>query len=65
MKRENTNSRVAILSHAFTAAVLLSCAAVLTLPIPALAGKGNQVNPGVIPPQASPHGHSYGEWAAA
>jgi hypothetical protein len=64
MKQRNRNPRVAILSRALTAAVLLSCAAVLTLPYPALAGHGNQGNPGVIPPQASPDGHTYSEWAA-
>ena len=64
MKQRNTNSRAAIHSRALTAAVLLSCAAALTLPCSALAGHGNQGNPGGIPPQASPHGHPYSEWAA-
>jgi hypothetical protein len=64
MKRENTNPRVATRSRALAAAVLLSCAAALTLPCPALAGPGNQDNPGVIPPQASPYGDFYSEWAA-
>jgi hypothetical protein len=31
----------------------------------ASAGQGNQGNPGVIPPQASSHGQTYGEWSAA
>lgn len=32
---------------------------------PALAdgGKGNNGNPGILPPQSHPHGKSYGEWA--
>jgi len=64
MKQRNTTPRVAIRSRALTAAVLLSCAAALTLPCSALAGDGNQDNPGVIPPQASPVGHTYSEWAA-
>jgi hypothetical protein len=29
------------------------------------AGQGNQGNPSVIPPQASSHGQTYGEWSAA
>lgn len=29
------------------------------------AGKGNEGNPGVIPPDAQPNGKSYGEWSAA
>jgi hypothetical protein len=29
------------------------------------AGQGNQGNPRVIPPQASPQGQTYGEWSAA
>jgi len=29
----------------------------------ARAGNGNQGNPGILPPQAQPHGKSYGEWA--
>jgi hypothetical protein len=33
--------------------------------LPVSAGQGNKGNPGVIPPQASSHGQSYGEWAAA
>jgi len=64
MKQMNIMPRVAVLSRALTTAVLVSCAAVLTLPTPALAGDGNQDNPGVIPPQASPNGHTYGEWGA-
>lgn len=64
MKRENANPRVAMISRALTAAVLLACAVVFTLPTPVLAGKGNQDNPGVIPPHASPNGHTYGEWSA-
>ena len=64
MKRQNIIPRVAIFSHAFTAVALLTCAAVLALPSTALAGKGNQGNTGVIPPQATPNDHTYGEWAA-
>jgi len=64
MKQQNIIPRVAILSHALTAAVLLTCAAALTLPSPALAGPGGPTNPGIIPPQALPHGQTYGAWAA-
>ena len=64
MKQDNLNPRVAKFTHALTAAALLICAAALTLPSTALAGKGNQGNPGVIPPQASPDDHTYGEWSA-
>jgi hypothetical protein len=64
MKRESSNQREGIPSHALTTAALLICAAVITPPSPALAGKGNRDNPGVIPPQASPNGHTYGEWGA-
>jgi hypothetical protein len=31
---------------------------------PALAGQGNQGNPGILPPQSHPYGKSYGEWSA-
>lgn len=64
MKRENTNPRVARFAHALTAAVLLSCAAALTLPSPALAENGTQDNPGVMPPQTKVGGLSNGEWGA-
>lgn len=53
-----------MLPRALTAVALLTCAVVFTLPTPALAGKGNQDNPGVIPPQASAYGQTYGEWSA-
>ncbi len=36
----------------------------LTLPVGALAGQGNQGNPGVLPPQSHAYGMSYGEWSA-
>lgn len=64
MKKQNTILRAAILLRALMAVALVSCAAVLTLPSTSLAGKGNQNNPGVIPPQASPNGSTYGEWSA-
>jgi hypothetical protein len=57
MKQPNTKPRVATLSLALTATVL-------TMPSNALAGKGNQNNSGVIPPQASVNGLTYGEWGA-
>jgi hypothetical protein len=37
----------------------------LVLASAALAGGGNQGNPGILPPQSNPHGQSYGEWGAA
>jgi hypothetical protein len=43
----------------FTALLLLATAG------PAMAGRGNADNPGVLPPQSHPHGKSYGEWGAA
>ncbi len=42
------------------AALLISTAA-----LPVQAGKGNQGNPGILPPQSSPNDKTYGEWAAA
>ena len=65
MKTQNTLPRVAIFSCALTAAALFTCAAALTLPTLALAGKGDHGNPGVLPSHANSHGKSYGEWAAA
>lgn len=53
-----------MLSRALTAATLLFCAAALTLSFPTLAGRGNQGNPGIIPPDAKYRGLSYGEWGA-
>jgi hypothetical protein len=38
-------------------------AAALAALLPAMAGKGNADNPGVIPPQAKSHGQSYAEWS--
>ena len=64
MKTQSTSPRGAISSRSLTAAALLFCAAFISLPSPALAGNGNQGNPGVIPPQASPDDHTYGEWSA-
>jgi hypothetical protein len=64
MKTKNTYSSVALFSRAFTAAVLFTCAALFIPGSPALAGQGNQGNPGVIPPQAVAYGHTYGEWSA-
>lgn len=37
----------------------------LTVSVPAMAGKGNAGNPGVLPPQSHPNGKTYGEWSAA
>jgi hypothetical protein len=65
MKTRNLAPHVTKLSHALTTAVLLTGAAVLTLPTLARAGEGNQDNPGILPPQSKSHGKSYGEWAAA
>jgi len=64
MKKRNIIQRVANQSHALTAVALLACTAVFTHPTTVLAGKGNQDNPGVVPPQATPNDHTYGEWAA-
>jgi hypothetical protein len=44
---------------------LIVAAAVLALALPALAGKGNADNPGIIPPKAKSHGKTYGEWSVA
>lgn len=65
MKLQNMIPRVTILWSALTAVALIASTAVLTLPSRALAGKGNQNNPGIVPPQAMPNDRSYGEWAAA
>ncbi len=47
-----------------TNALLATALLTLAAASPLLAGKGNQSNPGIIPPQASSHGHTYSEWAA-
>jgi hypothetical protein len=38
---------------------------VLTALRPAWAGPGSQGNPGILPPNATPHDKTYGEWSAA
>jgi hypothetical protein len=50
-----------ITKTAWLAAALL----VVTATLPVQAGKGNQGNPGILPPQSLPNDKSYGEWAAA
>lgn len=64
MKQINTNPRAAKFSLALTAVALMLGAALFLAPTTSLAGKGNQDNPGVIPPQASVNGLTYGEWSA-
>ena len=70
MKQQNTNPRVAMFSPALTAAVLLTCAAVLTLQSPALGGKGVQgkgkpKTTRIIPPHVEAFGTTYSELAGA
>jgi hypothetical protein len=55
MKQRNTNPRVAILSRAFTTAVLALCAAVLTVMYSARAA-------GPVPGQSQAYGAGLGEW---
>jgi hypothetical protein len=53
--------------HSFLTPALLTTAAILGLLLtaaPVQAGKGNAGNPGIIPPAASSHGSTYGEWSA-
>ena len=54
-----------MLARAFTAVALLSCAAVLTLPSPALAGKGKQKSTRIIPPNVPAYGTTYSQLAGA
>ncbi len=46
-------------------ALLTAALLVFTAALPVQAGQGNQGNPGILPPQSSPNGKTYGEWAAA
>jgi hypothetical protein len=54
MKRTKTSTLLAMIAAAMT----LTASA-------APAAKGNQGNPGILPPQSHPHGKTYGEWTAA
>jgi len=64
MKTLHLNLRGAWIAPVFKYIALAACAAVWLAPDPAIAGQGNQGNPGVIPPQASPNDKTYGEWSA-
>jgi hypothetical protein len=70
MKQQYTNPRVAIRSRALTTAVLFTCAAVLTLPLQALADGGHRGDDRkkatrIIPPNQEAYGTSYSELAGA
>ena len=46
-------------------ALLASAMLLFAAAFAALAGKGNNGNPRILPPQSHSHGKTYGEWAAA
>ncbi len=56
--------RSAIASLEFKCALAVATL-LLGLAWPGWAGKGNQDNPGILPPGSSPYGHTYAEWTAA
>lgn len=62
MRSRNTNLRAAICSRVLNSTVAVAAFALLTT-MP-LAQAARNPNPGVVPPQATAYGHSYGEWGA-
>jgi hypothetical protein len=68
MNTNNGSVRKTIETTLWSAALAAGLAAAVSSP--ALAGdgnaaSGNRQNPGILPPQSSPHGHTYAEWAGA
>lgn len=65
MKSYITTNAQTVLTKIGKAALLATALLAFTVASPVQAGKGNQDNPGILPPQSNPGGKTYSEWAAA
>jgi len=65
MKSTMTTQTKSFLTIGLLPALLTTAILSLGTASTALAGKGNQENPGVLPPQSHPYGKTYSQWAAA
>ena len=64
MKTSTAHRSSTGIEHAWKPILIATFLAICATATPALAGAGNQGNPGIIPPHAKFRGLSYGEWGA-
>jgi hypothetical protein len=64
MKSSITTQTKSFLTKGLMPALLATAILSLGATSTALAGKGNQGNPGILPPQSHPYGKTYGAWGA-
>ena len=65
MKSYSINKAQTVLTRIGKATLLAAALLAFAVTSPVQVGKGNQDNPGILPPQSHPHGKTYGEWAGA
>jgi hypothetical protein len=65
MKSSISTQTQSFLTKGLMPALLVTAILSLGAASTALAGKGNQENPGVLPPQSHPYGKTYSQWSAA
>ncbi len=63
--KTQVKSKVRLLVAVGLPLVVATLVLLLGMASPALAGGGNEGNPGIAPPQSHPYGKTYGEWSAA
>ena len=52
------------LARGLKPALLATAVLLLAAALPALAGKGNAGNPGILPPRSHAYGETYADWSA-
>lgn len=65
MKSYSINKAQTVLIRIGNATLLAAALLAFAVTSPVQAGKGNQDNPGILPPQSNPGGKTYSEWAGA